>query len=34
LEENAWEERWAKERRYKNYLSLKKEFEGQWTPNP
>ena len=28
LEENAWEERWAKERRYKNYLSLKKEFEG------
>jgi hypothetical protein len=29
LEKNAWEEKWAKERRYKNYLSLKKEFEGQ-----
>ena len=29
LDNEAMQERWAKERRYKNYLSLKKEFEGQ-----
>jgi hypothetical protein len=29
LDNEAMQEKWAKERRYKNYLSLKKEFEGQ-----
>jgi len=29
LDKEAWEVKWAKERRYQSYLSLKKEFEGQ-----